>query len=90
MHPGSQCVLRVIKGRIKSTASHREIRRDLLGDLESQNPYSETIPVLKRGSAMQYVERESKKLKFLRLEPKEILCLARCLGKDNVQVCVLG
>lgn len=68
--PGSQCVLRVIKGRIKSTPSDREIRkRDLLGDLESQNPYSaKTIPRLKRGSAMQYVERESKKLKFLRLE----------------------
>lgn len=68
--PGSQCVLRVIKGRIKSTPSDREIRkRDLLGDLESPNPYSEkTIPLLKRGSAMQYVERESKKLKFLRLE----------------------
>ena len=70
MDPGSQCVLRVINGRIKSTPSHREIRRRyLLGDFESQNPYSEkTIPGLKRGSAMQYVERESKKLKFLRLE----------------------
>ena len=64
MHPGSHCVLRVINERIKSTPSHREIRRrDLPGDLESQNPYSEeTIP------GLQYVERESKKLKFLRLE----------------------